>query len=168
MVGMTCRSIACDRDAGCVSGRHEDKRFQLDDLCLIACYRALEALLATLARYFQADYEKLSPVVISALELLVQGNLHSRELETLREFKNTMNEFESQVDGVRRVLMELLDNEEDLRLLYLTKLYEDPSLLMDLYLFDSHASRLDAAPHYEHRKFGDAETRLDAKLLASG
>ncbi|KAL3671811.1 hypothetical protein V7S43_002481 [Phytophthora oleae] len=100
-------------------------------------FRALEALLATLARYFQADYEKLSPVVISALDRLVQGNLHSRELETLREFKNTMNEFESQVDGVRRVLMDLLDNEEDLRLLYLTKLYEDPSLLTDLYSFDS-------------------------------
>ncbi|CAI5703488.1 hypothetical protein KXD40_001239 [Peronospora effusa] len=100
-------------------------------------FRALEALLSTLARYFQADYEKLSPVVISALDRLVQGNLHSRELETLREFKNTMNEFESQVDGVRRVLMELLDNEEDLRLLYLTKLYEDPSLLTDLYSFDS-------------------------------
>ncbi|ETN22639.1 hypothetical protein, variant [Phytophthora nicotianae INRA-310] len=100
-------------------------------------FRALEALLATLARYFQSDYEKLSPIVISALDRLVQGNLHSRELETLREFKNTMNEFESQVDGVRRVLMELLDNEEDLRLLYLTKLYEDPSLLTDLYSFDS-------------------------------
>ncbi|RLN59227.1 hypothetical protein BBJ28_00016448 [Nothophytophthora sp. Chile5] len=98
---------------------------------------ALEALLATLSRYFQTDYEKLSPVVIAALDRLVQGNLHSRELETLREFKNTMNEFESQVDGVRRVLMELLDNEEDLRLLYLTKLYEDPSLLTDLWSFDS-------------------------------
>ncbi|KAL4109234.1 hypothetical protein PRIC1_000936 [Phytophthora ramorum] len=100
-------------------------------------FRALEALLATLSRYFQADYQKLSPVVISALDRLVQGNLHSRELETLREFKNTMNEFESQVDGVRRVLMELLDNEEDLRLLYLTKLHEDPTLLTDLYSFDS-------------------------------
>ncbi|RLN49566.1 hypothetical protein BBJ28_00020202 [Nothophytophthora sp. Chile5] len=100
-------------------------------------FRALEALLATLSRYFQADYEKLSPVVVTALDRLVQGNLHSRELETLREFKNTMNEFESQVDGVRRVLMELLDNEEDLRLLYLTKLYEDPSLLTDLWSFDS-------------------------------
>ncbi|ETM49560.1 hypothetical protein L914_06209 [Phytophthora nicotianae] len=48
-----------------------------------------------------------------------------------------MNEFESQVDGVRRVLMELLDNEEDLRLLYLTKIYENPDLLSDLYSFDS-------------------------------
>ncbi|TDH65745.1 hypothetical protein CCR75_002025 [Bremia lactucae] len=100
-------------------------------------FKAIEALLSTLARYFQADYEKLYPVVISVLDRLVQGNLHSRELETLREIKNSMNEFESQVDGVRRVLMELLDNEEDLRLLYLSKLHEEPDLLTDLYSFDS-------------------------------
>ncbi|ETI49955.1 hypothetical protein L917_06083 [Phytophthora nicotianae] len=100
-------------------------------------FRALEALLATLARYFRAQYDQLSPAIVSDLEHLVQGNLNSRELERLREFKNTMNEFESQVDGVRRVLMELLDNEEDLRLLYLTKIYENPDLLSDLYSFDS-------------------------------
>ncbi|CEG50083.1 metal ion transporter family [Plasmopara halstedii] len=100
-------------------------------------FRALEVLLATLARYFQEDYDKLSPVVFAALDRLVHENLHSHELETLREFKNAMNEFESQVDGVRRLLMDLLDNEEDLRLLYLTKLYENPSLLTDLYSFDS-------------------------------
>ncbi|KAF4041975.1 CorA-like Mg2+ transporter protein [Phytophthora infestans] len=100
-------------------------------------FRALEALLATLARYFRAQYDQLSPAIVSDLEHLVQGNLDSHELERLREFKNTMNEFESQVDGVRRVLMELLDNEEDLRLLYLTKIYETPDLLSDLYSFDS-------------------------------
>lgn len=100
-------------------------------------FRAIEALLATLARYFRAQYDQLSPVIIAELERLVQGNLDSRELERLREFKNTMNEFESQVDGVRRVLMELLDNEEDLRLLYLTKLYHEPELLADLWSFDS-------------------------------
>ncbi|KAG3029407.1 hypothetical protein PC121_g6686 [Phytophthora cactorum] len=100
-------------------------------------FRALEALLATLARYFRAQYDQLSPAIVSDLEHLVQGNLDSHELERLREFKNTMNEFESQVDGVRRVLMELLDNEEDLRLLYLTKIYENPDLLSDLYSFDS-------------------------------
>ncbi|EEY55123.1 uncharacterized protein PITG_22161 [Phytophthora infestans T30-4] len=71
-------------------------------------FRALEALLATLARYFRAQYDQLSPAIVSDLEHLVQGNLDSHELERLREFKNTMNEFESQVDGVRRVLMEKL------------------------------------------------------------
>lgn len=67
----------------------------------------------------------------------MQGGLNARELEKLREFKNTINEFEAQVDGVRRVLMVLLDNEEDLRLLYLTKLYDEPNLLSDLWSIDS-------------------------------
>ncbi|RLN62465.1 hypothetical protein BBJ29_002150 [Phytophthora kernoviae] len=100
-------------------------------------FRALEALLATLSRYFQSQYELLSPSVVGALDLLMQGNMHARELEKLREFKNTMNEFETQVDGIRRVLMVLLDNEEDLRLLYLTKLYDEPALLSDLFSIDS-------------------------------
>ncbi|TMW63224.1 hypothetical protein Poli38472_002165 [Pythium oligandrum] len=101
-------------------------------------FKALEALLGTLCRYFKADYEKAAPVISSTLDRLASGKTPSaKELETLRVFKNTMNEFESQVDGVRRALMEILDNEEDLRLLYLTKLYEDPSLLSDLWSFDS-------------------------------
>uniref|UniRef100_K3WKQ0 Magnesium transporter n=1 Tax=Globisporangium ultimum (strain ATCC 200006 / CBS 805.95 / DAOM BR144) TaxID=431595 RepID=K3WKQ0_GLOUD len=100
-------------------------------------FKALEALLSTLCRYFETDYEKRAPVVSTALDRLAHGKIAASELETLRVFKNTMNEFESQVDGVRRALMEILDNEEDLRLLYLTKLYEDPTLLNDLWSFDS-------------------------------
>lgn len=63
----------------------------------------------------------MAPVVISALDRLANGKIGTNELDTLRTYKNTINEFESQVDGVRRALMEILDNEEDLRLLYLTK-----------------------------------------------
>ncbi|GAB9475804.1 Cora metal ion transporter [Globisporangium polare] len=100
-------------------------------------FKALEALLATLCQYFEIDYEKNAPVVTSALDRLAHGKISASELETLRVFKNTMHEFESQVDGVRRALMEILDNEEDLRLLYLTKLQEDPTLLNDLWSFDS-------------------------------
>ncbi|KAE9044618.1 hypothetical protein PR003_g2296 [Phytophthora rubi] len=100
-------------------------------------FRALEALLSTLSRYFQSHYEQLSPGIVRALDGLMQGGLNSRELEKLREFKNAINEFEAQVDGVRRVLMVLLDNEEDLRLLYLTRLYNEPNLLSDLWNIDS-------------------------------
>ncbi|KAL3671823.1 hypothetical protein V7S43_002492 [Phytophthora oleae] len=100
-------------------------------------FRALEALLATLSRYFQSQYDQLSPVVVGALDGLMQGGLNARELEKLREFKNTINEFETQVDGVRRVLMVLLDNEEDLRLLYLTRLYNEPNLMADFWSIDS-------------------------------
>ncbi|KAL4109246.1 hypothetical protein PRIC1_000948 [Phytophthora ramorum] len=124
-------------------------------------FRALEALLATLARYFRSQYDQLSPSIVVDLEHLVQGNLDSRELERLREFKNTMNEFESQVDGVRRVLMELLDNEEDLRLLYLTKLYEAPDLLADLWSFDSEEAEV-LIENYLQDIFS---TRTTAELL---
>ncbi|RAW39061.1 hypothetical protein PC110_g4718 [Phytophthora cactorum] len=72
-----------------------------------------------------------------------------------------MNEFESQVDGVRRVLMELLDNEEDLRLLYLTKIYENPDLLSDLYSFDSEEAEV-LIENYLQDIFS---TRTTAELL---
>ncbi|DBA01569.1 TPA: hypothetical protein N0F65_011540 [Lagenidium giganteum] len=100
-------------------------------------FHALEALLATICRHFELDYEKKAPVVTHALDRLSQGRISAGELETLRVFKNTMDEFESQVDGIRRMLMEILDNEEDLRLLYLTKLHADPGLVQDLFSFDS-------------------------------
>ncbi|DAZ98851.1 TPA: hypothetical protein N0F65_002576 [Lagenidium giganteum] len=100
-------------------------------------FQALEALLATLSRYFEADYEKTAPVISSTLDRLANGRVSAGELETLRVFKNTIDEFESQVDALRRVLMELLDNEEDLHLLYLTKLHHQPQLLNDLFSFDS-------------------------------
>ncbi|POM73433.1 CorA Metal Ion Transporter (MIT) Family [Phytophthora palmivora] len=124
-------------------------------------FRALEALLATLSRYFRSEYDQLSPAIVADLEHLVQGHIDSRELERLREFKNTMNEFESQVDGVRRVLMELLDNEEDLRLLYLTKIYEDPELLFDLWSFDSEEAEV-LIENYLQDIFS---TRTTAELL---
>nr|KAE8948340.1 hypothetical protein PF009_g2098 [Phytophthora fragariae] len=124
-------------------------------------FRALEALLTTLARYFRAQYDQIYPVIAAELEHLVRGNVDLRELERLREFKNTMNEFEAQVEGVRRVLMDLLDNEEDLRLLYLTKLYQDPSLLGNLFSFDSEEAEV-LIENYLQDIFS---TRTTAELL---
>ncbi|CAI5747451.1 unnamed protein product [Peronospora destructor] len=99
-------------------------------------FRALEALLSTLSRYFELQYEQLSPAVVGAVDDLMHGGLDARKLEKLRESKNTVNEFKAHVDGVRRVLMMLLDNEEHLRLLFLTKLYNEPNLLSDLWGID--------------------------------
>ncbi|KAE9050659.1 hypothetical protein PR003_g2297 [Phytophthora rubi] len=124
-------------------------------------FRALEALLTTLARYFRAQYDQIYPVIVAELEHLVRGNVDLRELERLRGFKNTMNEFEAQVEGVRRVLMDLLDNEEDLRLLYLTKLYEDPSLLGNIFSFDSEEAEV-LIENYLQDIFS---TRTTAELL---
>ncbi|KAJ0408427.1 hypothetical protein ATCC90586_009202 [Pythium insidiosum] len=100
-------------------------------------FRVLEALLETMCQHFTDYYDKTAPAISTALDRLAAGRTSPSELEKLRSFKNTMNEFESQVDGVRRALLEILDNEEDLRLLYLTKLHSDPSLLSDLWSYDS-------------------------------
>ncbi|GLD92952.1 hypothetical protein PINS_up001544 [Pythium insidiosum] len=100
-------------------------------------FRMLEALLGTMCHHFSNYYNKTAPGITTALDCLATGKTSTSELEKLRSFKNTMNEFESQVDGVRRALLEILDNEEDLRLLYLTKLHSDPSLLSDLWSYDS-------------------------------
>jgi magnesium transporter len=99
--------------------------------------RALEAIFASIQLNYAREYEKIAQEVCDALDALANVKIASGELETLRVIKNDMNDFEAQVDGVRRALMELLDNEEDMRLLYLTKLHENPSLLFDLGSFDS-------------------------------
>jgi len=100
-------------------------------------FKAMEAILATLSYHFKGIYERTAPDISATLDRLAHGQVNVSELEKLREFKNTINGFESQVDHVSRALLKLLDNEEDLRLLYLTKLHHNPSLLRNLWLYDS-------------------------------
>jgi magnesium transporter len=100
-------------------------------------YRALEALLGALCRYYHGEFNRVAPAITTSLSRLTAGQPTAGELDTLRSFKNTMNEFQSRVDGVRRALMATLNNEEDLRLLYLSKLHEDRSLLGNVWSYDS-------------------------------
>lgn len=68
-----------------------------------------------------ADYRNHAAAISETMDSLVNIRIMAGELETLRILKNNMDEFETQVDSIRRALMDILDNEEDLRLLYLTK-----------------------------------------------
>jgi hypothetical protein len=70
---------------------------------------------------FADAYDAYAAQIGAALDALAQVRIMSGELETLRSMKNDINEFEAQVDSLRRALMDILDNVEDLRLLYLTK-----------------------------------------------
>ncbi|GLD92947.1 hypothetical protein PINS_up001539 [Pythium insidiosum] len=99
--------------------------------------RAMEALLASLCRCFSDELDRTSPVVSAALTRLAHGSISTVQLEALRKFKNQINEFESRVDGVRRALMDLLDSETDIRLLHLTRIYDEPSVLQELSRIDS-------------------------------
>ncbi|CAK4724080.1 unnamed protein product [Aphanomyces euteiches] len=108
-----------------------------DDVEMAFEFRALEAILSTVCKFLADDFERMAPIVNSSLERLASAQMSSGELETLRTLKNAMNEFESQVNGLRRVLMEILDNEVDLHLLYLTQLHSNPVMLNELWSFDA-------------------------------
>ncbi|KAJ0408423.1 hypothetical protein ATCC90586_009198 [Pythium insidiosum] len=99
-------------------------------------FKALEAIIDTLSRLFEDEFERHAAEIGTMLNALVRVRIISGELETLRLMKNNMSAFAAQVDSLRRTLMALLDNEEDLRLLYLTKLCETPELIYDLQSFD--------------------------------
>ncbi|RHY35247.1 hypothetical protein DYB32_000290 [Aphanomyces invadans] len=88
-------------------------------------------------RFLANDFERMAPIVNTSLERLASAQMSSGELETLRTLKNATNEFESQVNGLRRVLMEILDNEVDLHLLYLTQLHANPIMMNELWSFDA-------------------------------
>ncbi|DAZ98852.1 TPA: hypothetical protein N0F65_002577 [Lagenidium giganteum] len=119
---------------------------QMKDASTAFEFMALEAILSTLTSYvvyynsrrlLQEECNARSVEIVRALNKVVQGKGMSTALETLRIMKNGMSDFEAQVDSVRRALMELLDNEEDMRLLHLTKLFHNPQLLMHMSAFDA-------------------------------
>ncbi|TYZ65050.1 hypothetical protein PybrP1_004502 [[Pythium] brassicae (nom. inval.)] len=99
-------------------------------------FLALEAILDTLSRVFSDEFEEFAAEIGGMLDSLARVKIMTGELETLRVMKNAINAFETQVDSLRRALMSILDNEEDLRLLYVTKLYNEPSLIYELGSFD--------------------------------
>ncbi|RHY06261.1 hypothetical protein DYB25_003981 [Aphanomyces astaci] len=84
-------------------------------------FAALEAILATICRVFAMECEKVIPLGRSALDKMTKDDSMMGELEGLRSIKNAMSTLEAQVGGMRRLLMSLLENEEDLHMMYLTK-----------------------------------------------
>lgn len=80
---------------------------------------------------FSDEFEKFAIVIGDMLDSLARVKIMTGELETLRMMKNSINAFETQVDSLRRALMSILDNEEDLRLLYVTKVWREFCCLCD-------------------------------------
>ncbi|CAK4079729.1 unnamed protein product [Aphanomyces euteiches] len=100
-------------------------------------FAALEAILATLCHLFSTECAKIIPKGRSSLDKMAKDDSMLSELENLRFVKNEMSSLESRVAGMRRLLMSLLENEEDLHMMYLTKLYNEPNLVHDLFSFDT-------------------------------
>ncbi|OQR88529.1 CorA Metal Ion Transporter (MIT) Family, partial [Achlya hypogyna] len=59
------------------------------------------------------------------------------DMEALRTLKNNMHELNTQISGMRRMLMEILENDEDMHMLYLSKIHAEPAIASDLLSFDT-------------------------------
>ncbi|ETW05833.1 hypothetical protein, variant 1 [Aphanomyces invadans] len=100
-------------------------------------FAAVEAILATICRLFSTECDRIVPKGRAALDKVTKDDSMMSELENLRSIKNEMSSLESRVGGMRRLLMAFLENEEDLHMMYLTKLYNEPELVHNLFSFDT-------------------------------
>ncbi|KAF0737880.1 hypothetical protein AaE_008891 [Aphanomyces astaci] len=103
---------------------------------------ALEAILATICCIFSTQCKQVIPLGRSALEKMTKDESMS-ELESLRSIKNSMSVLESQLGGMRRLLMTLLENEADLHMIFVLVVdnglfnNNDPKLAQDLFYIDT-------------------------------
>ncbi|CAK4910748.1 unnamed protein product [Aphanomyces euteiches] len=100
-------------------------------------FTALEAILSTMCFVVAKEQHKISSVGGEQLDLMAKDETNFSVLENLRAVKNAMSELESHVNGLRTMLMTLLDNEEDLHTMHLTKLFKEPQIVQDLFSFDT-------------------------------
>ncbi|OQR89328.1 CorA Metal Ion Transporter (MIT) Family [Achlya hypogyna] len=100
-------------------------------------FAALEAVIQTVCKVLMSDCEKVLPRAKVAVDRMARGDLPMGDMEALRALKNGMHELETRVTGMRRMLMNILENEDDMRMMHLTKIYEDPALGRDLLGLDT-------------------------------
>ncbi|OQR90282.1 CorA Metal Ion Transporter (MIT) Family [Achlya hypogyna] len=99
--------------------------------------RALESLLLTICTILEKDCTRVLPLAQATIDKMTQDAALAGELETLRSMKNQLDELNARVTGTRKAFVDILENEEDLRMMHLTKLHDDPALVRDLFSFDS-------------------------------
>ncbi|KAF0686148.1 Aste57867_22113 [Aphanomyces stellatus] len=122
---------------------------------------ALEAILASVSRALAQECHKIAEIGRAQLNMMAQDETNLSVLENLRSVKNAMSDVESEVNGLQHMLMSLLDNELDLHMMHLTKLANDPTLMHDLFSFDTD----DAESFLEAYLQDMYTTRSDVTLL---
>ncbi|EQC31163.1 hypothetical protein SDRG_11090 [Saprolegnia diclina VS20] len=134
----TCLVFLPDGADSLVSAlKHCFKEQLVDGMSLQFEFAALEAVLHTVCKVLTNDGEKILPLTKVYVDRMARGDLPMNEMETLRALKNSLHELESQVSGMRRMLMEFLENEDEMRMLNLTTIHEDPALARDLEYLDT-------------------------------
>ncbi|CAK4129092.1 unnamed protein product [Aphanomyces euteiches] len=100
----------------------------LKDNCLVFLPDGADSLISMMKQAFKDTYQGGDDAGANAtLDILIKQT-QSGELETLRKLKNVVSELESQVNGIRRILFNVLEDEVTLHAFYLTKLFHTPHL----------------------------------------
>ncbi|OQS06486.1 CorA Metal Ion Transporter (MIT) Family, partial [Thraustotheca clavata] len=121
-------------------------------------FTALEAILSTICSTLEKDCARALPLAKAAIDKLSNDATIAGELEALRATKNTLDELNSRVSGMRKAFVDILENEEDLRMMHLTKLNSEPELIHDLFSFDS--EELESLIEVYLQDIFDTQTRL--------
>ncbi|OQR88678.1 CorA Metal Ion Transporter (MIT) Family [Thraustotheca clavata] len=100
-------------------------------------FAAIEAVLQTICKVLTNDVEKLLPVAKIAIDRMARDDMPLGDMESIRSLKNNMHELNTQISGMRRMLMDFLENDEDVHMLYLTKIYNESRLARDVLSFDT-------------------------------
>ncbi|RHZ12705.1 hypothetical protein DYB26_007967, partial [Aphanomyces astaci] len=105
---------------------------------------ALEVILSTLTAGYSKSFETFRPVAEAALREVAKVERPRNEFEQMRGIQTTLAVLESHVVSMRRLLMSLLDNDDDLHMLYLTKVHTKlrvfPLVAFDIYGIQSQIS----------------------------
>jgi len=92
--------------------------------------KAIEAILVTVVTEIRKDFKDLSLAVKSVLKG-VKGSTQSGGLEKLHQEKNKSSRFLLRLRGIRKAISTLLDTDEDMALMNLTKIHREPQRYSD-------------------------------------
>ena len=98
-------------------------------------FLALETIMESVIRKLDKDFKALSKEVQTNLKCLRDAS-SATELDRLRNLKSEVAQFDSRIIGIQSALNRVLDDDQDLCLMHITKFWREPELFQDLERFE--------------------------------
>jgi len=90
---------------------------------------AYDAIFTTVKVLQSQQFDRIYRVAVELLAYTKKGSLLPLELqERIRELKNAISQMSGKLESYRRVLNELIENDQDMALMNLTMLRDNPTL----------------------------------------
>jgi hypothetical protein len=85
----------------------------------------------TVTNQLKSKLKDLRPLIVkNAKSLLGTGTLNTKHQDALRQLKSKVASYQAKVRSLHRALFDLLDDEEHLQMLHLTRIYAQQQLLL--------------------------------------